>query len=208
MKSILITAALVVLSGTLHAQTPKPAAGQTPAVKKAAPAPKAKPKAEAKHAPAQPEAAEAELGAAELAIAERVYVGLVPCELGNTVTLTPDPKLPGHFDMQIHKIKYRLVPVLTSTGAIRLEDTKAGAVWLQLANKSMLMNHKLGQRMADECMSPQQVVVAEQLKVNPARSLLEAPLPGAAAGLGAAPVTSPVIQAVPALPSTAASEAK
>ena len=39
----------------------------------------------------------------------------------------------------------------------------------------MLMNQKLGQRMADECMSPQQVVVAEAIKKNPPQSLLDNP---------------------------------
>lgn len=121
------------------------------------------------------EAADAALSPAELAIAERVHVGRLPCELGNTVTLTADPKSPGYFNLQLGKIKYRMFPVETSTGAIRLEDQKNGAVWLQLANKSMLMNHKLGKRLADECMSPTQVAVAESLKKNPAPSVLDAP---------------------------------
>ena len=69
-------------------------------------------------------------------------------------------------------------PVATSTGAVRLEDTKAGAVWLQIANKSMLMNQRLGQRLADECMSSEQVVVAEAIKRNPPPSVFE-PLPAA-----------------------------
>jgi hypothetical protein len=74
----------------------------------------------------------------------------------------------------MNKLKYRMSPVATSTGAIRLEDQKNGAVWLQLANKSMLMNHKLGQRLADECMSPAQVIVAESIRKNPPPSVLEA----------------------------------
>ncbi len=120
-------------------------------------------------------AAEAALTPAELAIAERVYTGKLPCELGAFVTLTADPKVPGYFDVQINKQKFRMFPVETRTGAIRLEDHDAGAVWLQLANKSMLMNHKLGQRMADVCMSPAQVAVAEALEKNPGRSILDAP---------------------------------
>ncbi len=131
------------------------------------------------------EAAEAALSPAELAIAERVHVGHLPCELGNTVTLSVDPKTPGYFNLQMGKIRYRMFPVETSTGAIRLEDQKNGAVWLQLANKSMLMNQKLGKRLADECMSPIQVAAAEALKKNPAPSVLDAP---------AAPATSPTGQ--------------
>jgi hypothetical protein len=77
--------------------------------------------------------------------------------------------------VQLKNQKYRMFPVATSTGAIRLEDRTVGAVWLQLANKSMLMNQKLGQRLADDCKSPDQVVVAEMLKKNPAPSVLESP---------------------------------
>ena len=153
-------------------------------------------KSAAKNVAAGIEAAEAALTPAELAIAERVYEGSLPCELGASVTLTADAKAPGYFDMQGKNFKYRMFPVTTSTGAIRLEDQKAGAVWLQLANKSMLMNQKLGIRLADECMSPAQVVVAENLKLNPPISILEALKPEAA-------MPSPATTTL-ALPATAA----
>lgn len=192
MKTTVLTFVLAMSAGMVTAQTTKPAApagkaapaaGKTATATKTATAKKTTPaKAKAKvkpldvatlasHAPDS----EAVLGAAELSIAERVHVGKLPCELGNSVELTADAQRPGYFDLQIAKARYRLVPVLTTTGAIRLEDSKSGAVWLQLANKSMLMNHKLGQRMADECMSPQQVAVAEQFKIQPPPSVLEVP---------------------------------
>ena len=120
------------------------------------------------------QAAEAAMTPTELAIAERVQVGKMPCELGASVTLTADPKSPGYFDMHGKNFTYRMFPVATSTGAIRLEDQKAGAVWLQLANKSMLMNQKLGIRLADECTSPAQLEVAQNLKLNPPASILDA----------------------------------
>ena len=126
------------------------------------------------------EAAEAAMTPAELAIAERVQVGKLPCELGASVTLTADEKNPGYFNLQGKNFNYRMFPVPTSTGAIRLEDQKAGAVWLQLANKSMLMNQKLGIRLADECTSPAQLEVAQNLKLNPPLSILEALPPTAA----------------------------
>ena len=125
------------------------------------------------------QAAEAAMTPAELAIAERVQVGKMPCELGASVTLTADAKNPGYFDMQGKNFSYRMFPVATSTGAIRLEDQTAGAVWLQLANKSMLMSQKQGIRLADECTSPAQLEVAQNLKLNPPVSILEA-LPPAA----------------------------
>jgi hypothetical protein len=108
-----------------------------------------------------------------LSIAEQVHTGVLHCELGASVTLLADPKAPGHFNVMVKNFRYRMVPVITATGAIRLEDTKAGAVWLQLPNKSMLMNQKIGQRIADGCMSPTQMTVAQTLKDKPPRGLLD-----------------------------------
>jgi len=110
----------------------------------------------------------------ELAIAERVYQGKLPCELGASVILKADANAPGYFDVQLGRQKFRMFPVETTTGAIRLEDKQAGAVWLQLANKSMLMNQKLGKRLADACMSPDQIVIAANLIKNPPPSVLDA----------------------------------
>jgi len=109
----------------------------------------------------------------EMAIADQIHVGRLPCELGSYVQVDADPKSPGFFRVSTKTAKFRMFPVVTSTGAIRLEDRKSGAVWLQLANKSMLMNQKLGQRLADECMSPAQHAVAEALKANPAPSFMD-----------------------------------
>lgn len=118
-------------------------------------------------------AAEAALSPEELEIAERVHVGRIPCELGAFVTVTADAAAPGRFHVEGKGFKYRMAPIVTTTGTVRLEDQQGGAVWLQIANKSMLMNQKLGQRLADECMSPQQLVVAEAIKKNPPVSVLE-----------------------------------
>ena len=121
-------------------------------------------------------AAQSGLSPAEMAIAERVHVGRIACELGAHVTVAADAGAPGHFKVEGKGFKYHMAPVATSTGAVRLEDTKAGAVWLQIANKSMLMNQRSGQRLADECMSSEQVVVAESIKRNPPPSVFE-PMP-------------------------------
>lgn len=126
-------------------------------------------------------AAEAALSPAELDIAQRVHTGHIPCELGASVNIEADPKSPGYFQVAGKGFHYRMSPVATSTGAVRLEDQKEGAVWIQIANKSMLMNQKLGQRLADECMSPQQVAVTESIRKNPQPGLLDAPAPAPAA---------------------------
>ena len=111
----------------------------------------------------------------ELELAKRVFVGVIPCELGANVSITPSVKRPGFFLVQTKTAKFRMHPVESRTGAIRLEDPRAGAMWLQLGNKSMLMSQKLGQRLADECMAPDQVVMAAMLKSNPVPSILDEP---------------------------------
>lgn len=110
-------------------------------------------------------------------IAQRVHVGQLPCELGATVHVTHDTAAPGYFHVsgqgQGRSFRYRMKTVTTSTGAIRLEDAKAGAVWLQLANKSMLMDQKNGRRLADECAHPEQVAFAQEMIKNPPPSLID-----------------------------------
>jgi len=113
------------------------------------------------------------LAAQELRIADRVHVGHFPCELGASIRMTADAHTPGYFDLQGKGYKYRMRPVSTSTGAIRLEDEKAGAVWLQLANKSMLMDQKNGRRLADECAHPDQLAFANDMKINPPPPLID-----------------------------------
>lgn len=113
------------------------------------------------------------LGADELAIAQRVHTGRIGCELGQHVNVSPDARNPGYFNVTGNGFSFHMSPVATNTGVVRLEDTRAGAVWLQIANKSMLMNQKAGQRLADECMSSEQLQVAEAIKKNPPQSLLD-----------------------------------
>ena len=47
-------------------------------------------------------------------------------------------------------------PVLSSTGAIRLEDVRGETLMVQIASKSMLLNVKTAQRIVDDCISPKQ----------------------------------------------------
>ena len=185
---------LFAASSAVNAQTgtapAKPAAAKpaAPAAQKKEPvsASRTEIKSTAKTMAAGIEAADDALTPAELSIAERVYVGKLPCEFGAIVTLTADPKTPGYFEVQGKNFKYRMFPVPTTTGAIRLEDRKAGAVWLQLANKSMLMNQKLGMRLADECASPAQLAVAEAIKKAPPVSVLDTPAAAPVAAASAA----------------------
>lgn len=110
---------------------------------------------------------------ADLAVAKRVSVGKAQCELGADVTVTADEKKPGYFTVTTKGQRYRMHPVESRTGAIRLEDPRVGAMWLQLGNKSMLMNQKQGLRIADECQTSEQVAFAADMKKNPPKDLFE-----------------------------------
>ncbi len=120
------------------------------------------------------------LSDAQLALANKVIVGKIPCELAANVILTPDPRSAGRFVLELGREKHFMVPVATSTGAVRLEDTVSGAVWLQLSNKSMLVNQKQGRRLADACMNPEQLLVAQAMERNPGPGLLDAPVSASA----------------------------
>jgi hypothetical protein len=82
------------------------------------------------------------------------------------------------------KFHERAVPRIGGLGIAAGLWLAAGAMWLQLGNKSMLMSQKLGQRLADDCMSPEQITLAEDLKKNPRPGLLDSP-----AASGTAPAT-------------------
>ena len=113
------------------------------------------------------------LNDADLEVAKRVSTGKAQCELGADVTVTEDEKKPGFFNVTTKGLKYRMHPVESRTGAIRLEDPRAGAMWLQLGNKSMLMNQKAGLRIADECQTDAQIAFAAEMKKNPPKALFE-----------------------------------
>lgn len=123
--------------------------------------------------PAAAPAMETPMGREELSIAQRVHHGHLPCELGSSVRVEPDQSQPGYFNVHGKGFRFRMHPVATSTGAIRLEDRQAGAVWLQLANKSMLMDQNKGQRLADECANPEQMAYAAQMKTTPPPALFD-----------------------------------
>lgn len=162
--------------------TPKPMSQKKVAAKQALPKPApvkqpASTKGEPEPIPAGLMGVEEALGPEALAIAGKVHTGLLSCEVGTIIKLEGDPAMPGYFNMSGRNFFFRMVPVVSSTGAIRLEDRRTGGLWLQLPHKSMLMNQTAGQRMADVCMSPIQASLAQHMKLNPGPNLLEASLP-------------------------------
>lgn len=108
-----------------------------------------------------------------LASAQHVHLGPLRCELGAIVHVEADANHPGLFHVHGNGFRYRMLPVPTSTGALRLEDKKAGAVWLQLANKSMLMDQNKGRRVADGCAHPDQVAFVQATQNQPPTDLFD-----------------------------------
>jgi hypothetical protein len=135
--------ALCAASFVSLAQTAAPAA--KPAAKKAAPA-----------AAAEPVAA----SPAQLAAADRVFYGTYLCEFDKSVQVSTLPKFPGYAELRFGKSVYMMKPVASETGAIRLEDVKGETLVIQIANKSMLLNVKSGQRLLDGCVSDKHAKVA------------------------------------------------
>lgn len=175
MKTIaLIAAAALTLPMAATAQTTntKPAAN-TPgkkAVQKVVPKRVIKKLEEAKPIT---EEADVTLSEQDLKVAETVLTGTIKCELGASVNVEADAKKPGFFTLTHAGVRYRIHPVESRTGAVRLEDPSRGVMWLQLGNKSMLMSQKQGLRLADECQAAKQVEVAEDMKKNPPKSLFD-----------------------------------
>lgn len=184
MKSLLAICLVAIAPALALAQTTttaKPAAkkaAKTTPTKKAAAATAARQAIEESTPIEEPDPT-VKLSEADLAMAKRVYTGEIPCELGAHVKVTP-LRREGFF-LVVNKLnRFVMHPVESRTGAIRLEDPERGALWLQLGNKSMLMSQKQGQRLADECQSPEQAAFADNLKKNPMPSILE-PAPAASA---------------------------
>ncbi len=96
--------------------------------------------------------------------AELVYYGMYECEFSQTVNITQSPKYPAYVDLKHGKNDWLMKPVLSSTGAIRLEDVRGETLMVQIASKSMLLNVKTAHRIVDDCMSAKQRELVAEAK--------------------------------------------
>jgi len=145
-----------------------PAAAQTAPAKPAAAKPaaaKAAPKAPAKPEMIIPDAYPEQVKAAEL-----VYYGKYDCEFNQTVDIEQSPKYPAYVTVKHGKGEWLMKPVLSSTGAVRLEDVKGETLMVQIASKSMLLNTMTARRIVDDCVSPKQRELVEAAKAAKAAS--------------------------------------
>jgi hypothetical protein len=147
--------AAIALAFTLPAlaQTATPA---KPAATKPAAKPAVKPAAKA---PAKAVPAEAPLAAAsddQKSAAKMAHLGDYACEFNQVVQVTPNAKAEGYLDMKHKNQTWVMKPVLSSTGAVRLEDVRGRMLMIQIATKSMVMDTQIGQRLVDGCQHEKQ----------------------------------------------------
>jgi len=188
---VLSVSLALALPGVDAATKPKPAA-KAPATKKAAPV-------------VLPEATPEQLEAAQL-----VYYGHYECELNQAVDIRSDDKHAGYVILTHGRTDYLMKPVLSSTGAVRLEDVKGETLMVQIANKSMLLNVKTGHRLVDDCVSPKQrelMQVAAQAKAAEAAASAAAQAASAAATAASAAASAASAAATAASAASAAASA-
>jgi hypothetical protein len=82
--------------------------------------------------------------------ARQLVTGRLNCELNNKVDIRIGDGQ-RNIDLNWKGSTYTMLPVTTTTGALRFEDSSSGLVWIQIPAKSMLLNAKLGQQMANGC---------------------------------------------------------
>ncbi len=146
-----------------------PAVAQTtpPAVK---PAAKAAVKSATPPAPKKPEMIIPDAYPEQVKAAEMVYYGKYECEFNQTVDIEQSPKYSSYVTVKHGKGEWLMKPVLSSTGAIRLEDVRGETLMVQIASKSMLLNTMTARRIVDDCISPKQRELIEAAKAAKAAS--------------------------------------
>jgi membrane-bound inhibitor of C-type lysozyme len=170
--ALLATAAAFALPGAVLAQS-APAATSSPQAKANRianqPARSAAPAA----APAPVDLPAA--GGEQMAAASMAHFGEYQCEFNQTLNVAMNPKHDGYVDVSFRNRTYTMKPVLSHTGAVRLEDVRGQMLIVQIATKSMMIDTKLGQRIVDGCMHEAQRVAAAKpatgggIGIEPAR---------------------------------------
>lgn len=192
-------AAALLLCAALPALAQTPPATAKPAAKAAA-----KPAPAKKTPPPPPEPVLNDADDNQLAAADRAYLGDYACEFKESVRIDKHPKVAGYINVAWKKQLITMKPVLSSTGALRLEDVTGRTLMIQIANKSMLLDTKIGQRLLDDCVHPEQ----EKLIAAAKAAKLADPEAEAAASARSGLGITPTAAETPATPPVAAKPAK
>ena len=128
--------------------------------------------------PAKPAAAPRELKLPEATpdqekAAELVYYGVYECEFNKNVNILASATHHFYFDVKHGKTTWLMKPVVSSTGAVRLEDVRGETLMVQIASKSMLLNVKTERRLVDACISPRQRELLEAAKTSEPAAVTE-----------------------------------
>ena len=99
-------------------------------------------------------------------------------------------------------------PVLSTTGAVRLEDVKGETLMVQIATKSMLLNVKTGHRIVDDCVTQKQRDLMEAAAKAKAAEAAEAAAAAASAAAQAASAAAVAASAASAAASAASEAAR
>ncbi|MET3120509.1 membrane-bound inhibitor of C-type lysozyme [Oxalobacteraceae bacterium GrIS 2.11] len=73
------------------------------------------------------------------------------CELKDFLTIYTNGDDNNHIALRWKNRLYRLHRIVTTTGANRFENSKAGLVWIGIPTKGMLLDSRHGQQLANEC---------------------------------------------------------
>ena len=92
----------------------------------------------------------------QLAAAAMAHFGRYDCEFDQSVEVALNARNDGYLEIRFKKTTWIMKPVLSHTGALRLEDVKGRMLMLQIADKSMLMDTQIGQRLVDNCVHEKQ----------------------------------------------------
>ena len=133
--------------------------------------------------PATPEQIEA---------ADQVFYGSYECEFNQRVDIDPHTAFIAYVAVKSGKKLFVMKPVLSSTGAIRLEDVSGERLMVQIGSKSMLLNVKSGQRELDDCVHPKQreIMTARRVQAQEEEAAKVAAQAAAAAAAAVVPTAA------------------
>lgn len=153
--STVVTVAAVFTLSPAHAAEPAPA---TSAAKKPAATVKVAKTTTSTKTMAAPmnDTVVAEATPEQITAASYVYLGEYECDFKQVVEISASQRHPAYVDLRFGTSTYLMKPVVSPTGAIRLEDVRGETLLVQIARKSMLLNSRTGKRMVDECVSSTQ----------------------------------------------------
>ncbi len=168
---LVLAVLMLVFSAIASAQTAAPAAAKAEPKAAAKPAPKPANPATQKKPPVTAAAALPPAAGEQIAAASMTHFGHYDCEFAQKLDIGLNPQHEGYVDVRLGKQAWIMKPVLSSTGALRLEDVRGRMLMLQIADKSMLMDTQAGRRVVDDCVHEKQQEANRANKANHAQPI-------------------------------------